>query len=481
MAYRSSPRRTLPLLLAGLAACAAPPPPEPPGDESRRWLAGDHHIHSRYSVGWDMTQDPPGPIVGGDAIYPIPMNALMARHFGLAWMAATDHGGPNHSKVSLDLAYPEIRLSRQVVPDVVQFFALELNPPGGDHSSLIVPHGEDEATHLHDLESRFDRLEVHPPDPARDTEERMLEALEYMDRMSPRPVVIAHHPARSAFAQGAWGLFRPGELRDWNDAAPLVAVGMEGSPGHQALALARDGRPTRGAARGGYEGYPTQGGFDQMTARLGGFWDALLGEGRRWWITANSDSHVHYTEGGADFWPGEYSKTYVFAEASYADILDGLRHGRVFVTTGDLVAQLFVTASGASGSAGIGGELEISPGEDVTVRIRFLDPDTANHHGDNPSVRRVDLIVGEVTGPNLDREADTNPTTRVERRFTAGDWQREGEFRVISHTLEDVRRPLYLRVRGTNGRETEPRIDPPGEDPWDDLWFYSNPVFITPR
>jgi len=25
------------------------------------------------------------------------------------------------------------------------------------------------------------------------------------------------------------------------------------------------------------------GGFDQMTARLGGFWDSMLGEGRRWW------------------------------------------------------------------------------------------------------------------------------------------------------------------------------------------------------
>ena len=36
------------------------------------------------------------------------------------------------------------------------------------------------------------------------------------------------------------------------------------------------------------------GGFDQMTARLGGFWDSMLGEGRRWWVTANSDSHVNW-------------------------------------------------------------------------------------------------------------------------------------------------------------------------------------------
>jgi hypothetical protein len=50
-----------------------------------------------------------------------------------------------------------------------------------------------------------------------------------------------------------------------------------------------------------------------MTARIGGLWDSLLGEGRRRWITATSDSHVHWTRGGVDFWPGGYSKTYVLA------------------------------------------------------------------------------------------------------------------------------------------------------------------------
>src|SRR3546814_9218505 len=87
------------------------------------------------------------------------------------------------------------------------------------------------------------------------------------------------------------------------------------------------------------------GGFDQMTARVGGFWDSMLGEGRRWWITANSDSHIHWSDGGADFWPGEYSKTYVFADKNHASILAGLRSGQVFVTTGDLISDLSVSAS----------------------------------------------------------------------------------------------------------------------------------------
>ena len=44
------------------------------------------------------------------------------------------------------------------------------------------------------------------------------------------------------------------------------------------------------------QGARTLGGFDRMTAIVGGFWDSLLGEGRRFWIVATSDSHVNYTE-----------------------------------------------------------------------------------------------------------------------------------------------------------------------------------------
>jgi hypothetical protein len=73
-----------------------------------------------------------------------------------------------------------------------------------------------------------------------------------------------------------------------------------------------------------------------MTATVGGLWDNLLAEGKRWWITVNSDSHNVYADaavrgpnsdftnngfyndpvyGGdlnltdGDFWPGYYSRT----------------------------------------------------------------------------------------------------------------------------------------------------------------------------
>lgn len=457
-----------------------------PGDA--RWLAGDHHIHSRNSTGYDTKQTPPTPILGGDAIYPVAMNALMARHHGLDWVVATDHGGPNHSKVHHDHAYPELLTSRKVVPDLVQFFGMEFDTPGADHSSIVVPFGSDEAERLRAIESAYSSREAFPADPARNTEPRMLEALRAMKAQSPAPVLFAHHPSRSAKALGEYGMTAPAELRDWNDTAPEVAIGMEGAPGHQASAEMRPGvganiysgflgnkRP-----RGAYGQFPTMGGFDQMTARLGGFWDSMLGEGRRWWITANSDSHVHWSDGGIDFWPGEYSKTFVHARKAPADIIAGLRAGRVFVVTGDLIDSLDFTAASADGArkAVMGETLTVRRGERVTVTIRFRDPDTLNHGGRNPSVARVDLIAGPVVGKAANRALDSNPGTRVVARFTSADWREQGGFKEVTYQLDPARTPQYLRLRGTNTAELEPQPDAEGQSAWDDLWFYSNPIFL---
>jgi hypothetical protein len=344
---------------------------------------------------------------------------------------------------------------------------------------LIIPHTHDEAERLRALESRFAKFEAWPEDPSWDREPRMLVALRAMRALPKRPVVIANHPSRSATGLGEYGLDQPSELRGWNDAAPEVAVGMAGAPGHQAEAIRGDGSLNPKGRRGYYTHYPTHGGFDQMTARLGGFWDSMLGEGRRWWITANSDSHIHWTKDGGDFWPGEYSKTYVWAAPSHDAILQGIREGRIFVTTGDLISELDLSARGNGKVAHIGDSLEIAPGTRVKIEIRFLDPKNDNHHGENTSVRRVDLIVGKVTGPVSDRSADTNPTTRVLARFTSEDWKRDGAYQVVTYRMKGVATNSYLRVRGTNGDELEPKPDPPGEDPWSDLWFYSNPVFLT--
>ena len=116
-----------------------------------------------------------------------------------------------------------------------------------------------------------------------------------------------------------------------------------------------------------------------MTARVGGLWDSLLGEGRRFWIVATSDSHAHYADQsrpGSDFWPGEYQKTYVHAQRSYRGVLDGLRSGRIFAVAGDLISELDVVAKAGKRSAGIGDTLSVEKGQRVEVTIRFRDPET---------------------------------------------------------------------------------------------------------
>jgi hypothetical protein len=282
-------------------------------------------------------------------------------------------------------------------------------------------------------------------------------------------------------------MLQPAELRLWNDTAPEVALGMAGAPGHQAATLANislgnstTDKAPRKINRGAYFNFPTLGGFDQMTARVGGFWDSMLGEGRRWWITANSDFHRHYTESGIDFWPGEYSKTFVFAEKNHEAILAALRAGKVFVATGDLVSEMQLRVADGAQSASMGGELTVSRGSRIDVTITVRDPDGANAHGDVPQVARIDLIVGTVDSELADPTAKSNASAQVVRRFSQGDWRRDGEYLSMS-TVLDIDGAKYIRVRGTNTDELEPNQDVPDEDPWQDLWFYSNPVFISIR
>jgi hypothetical protein len=54
------------LRLAALLCCASPAWADETGD-GRAWLAGDHHVHSEWSVDWDESTSPPTPIRGGDS------------------------------------------------------------------------------------------------------------------------------------------------------------------------------------------------------------------------------------------------------------------------------------------------------------------------------------------------------------------------------------------------------------------------------
>src|SRR5205085_4873078 len=123
-------------------------------------------------------------------------------------------------------------------------------------------------------------------------------------------------------------------------------------------------RNTIGGVRVDSVGGTTYGGTGVYGAQIGGVWDALLGEGRHWWVFASSDWHNRGMFGpddrrsSQDFYPGEYQRTYVMVGEGkgrqFFDqhdrnkskvltpqaIVDGLRSGNSWASSGQLIDRL---------------------------------------------------------------------------------------------------------------------------------------------
>ncbi|ANN18262.1 histidinol-phosphatase [Amycolatopsis orientalis] len=352
-------------------------------------------------------------------------------------------------------------------------------------------------------------------------------------------LVLPNHPSRlginSPRETRDWRDTAPGIVIGMEGAPGHQAAGLP-APG-----MAR-GRGLYDSAPGtfsfpGYplESYRTWGGFDWATATVGGLWDSFLAEGKPWWITTTSDGHqgcgdwvknpvdplnqtsydtIPYDDAGhtfattgrfpdpvhagrpvteySSFPPGAYNKTWVGATGyGHREVMRAMRAGRMWVCLGDLVAGLDVRLRPArSHRPGVpmGGTMTARPGDVVEAVIKIDLADRANFAGLVPKLARVDLIVGKVTGPAADRAVFHTPHTKVEKSW---------EIRERTGTVELVHRftvdgPCYLRVRGTDGKRVAPgyhgsAVDPAGPaldvvgqaDPWEDLWFYSNPIFAT--
>ncbi|MCB1647084.1 MAG: hypothetical protein KDI36_16605, partial [Pseudomonadales bacterium] len=162
-----------------------------------------------------------------------------------------------------------------------------------------------------------------------------------------------------------------------------------------------------------------------------------------------------------------------------ADILDGIRHGRIFVSTGDLISTADITVSGGSNTVTGIGETLVATGGEVTITVRVTDPAGTNHNGDSPALNRIDIIGGEIQGLLPGMPSYRNTTARVLKRFARSEFRQQGEQIEVSLRLANLSDNYYLRVRGTNSDEAEPAPDLPTENPWQDLWFYTNPVFVT--
>ncbi|GHH91854.1 PHP domain-containing protein [Streptomyces capillispiralis] len=486
------------------------------GGKGFLWLAGDHHIHTQYS---------------SDGKYRVVDQVRQGAKHGMDWLVITDHGSATHAKIGVEKVNPDIKEARAAYEDTLVFQGLEWNIPAAEHGTVFVHPGRNEVAVLKQFENDYDGSVKGASDSTPANEALAVAGLNFLAEQVRRrkvgdALMLANHPARR-------GVDSPHEIRAWRDATgtnPQIAVGFEGAPGHQAAGLPKP--LGMGRARGIYDnnpsansfpGYPlesyrTWGGFDWMTATVGGLWDSLLAEGRPWWITANSDSHQVYADTAArgtdgdfatdgrysdpvyagqidvtqgDYWPGQYSRTHVGADGfSYAAVMDGIRAGRIWVDHGQLVSGLDVRVSGGSRWATLGGALHVKKGTRVTLTADIALAGGPNWAGFTPKLARVDVIQGDVTGPVADKDTFTAPTAKVTRSYEID--RTAGTVRV-TFDLGRVDRPVYLRLRGTDGNRSAvgamgARVDPAGPaldvvgdaDPWRDLWFYTNPVWVLP-
>lgn len=258
--------------------------------------------------------------------------------------------------------------------------------------------------------------------------------------------IPAHLERAGVFNPNGSNGFNIEHLRNFNNAGPTVAFGFEGGPGHQASSNRSYGS---GATGGG-----TYGGAGYYTGKLGGVWDALLGEGRNWWIFNNSDYHSRGSFGPDDLrstsdqYPGEFNRSHVLAKTGGGPltpqaIVDGMRSGNSYYVNGDLIDRLAFVAcrstgvsdedqlraiaavtraatrnegfSGTARCAQQGEKLVIDRGEEVTIIVALRDPEGVNlspYSILNPSLLQVginqplnqpvldhvDVITGLVTG-----------------------------------------------------------------------------------
>ena len=271
-------------------------------------------------------------------------------------------------------------------------------------------------------------------------------------------------------------------LRDFNNAAPRIAFGMETQPGHGAS----DNRGEYAIRRNNFGapiglvdtvGGTTYGGTGVYGAQIGGVWDALLGEGRNFWFFASSDWHNRGSFGPddrrttQDFYPGEYQRDFVLVRPERRghdrklplnpqEIVDGLRNGNSWTSSGQLVDRLaFVACADTripdrAGNAimeaatlvaaalntdvdlgrcaTMGEKLVVKPGEEVVVAIVARDPSGtsyAPYSFANPSLLQIgaqqplnkpvldhiDVVRGFVTG----YRDPANPAAY------AGEWPRD--------------------------------------------------------
>jgi hypothetical protein len=180
----------------------------------------------------------------------------------------------------------------------------------------------------------------------------------------------------------------------------------------------------------------------------------MLGEGVDvWGAYAPSDFHTENLAGLADYFPGQFAETWVYApERSAAGVLRALRAGAFFGDHGRIVreAEIHVTAPGLPRPAGAGEAIAVARNATVSVDLSFVVPPTAWRPGPN-HIDHVELIAIDATGARI---------------IAQGAPQQNGA--AITHTMQVPEAGVVFRARGFSVLETGTR-----------LAFYTNPVRVV--
>ena len=293
---------------------------------------------------------------------------------------------------------------------------------------------------------------------------KTVEGIKWMKAFHPQAsyYVPAHLERAGPFNPAGNNGFNVDHLRDFNNAGPDIAFGMETQPGHGASDQRGEYYPNRNNG-GAWDsvGGTTYGGTGVYGAQIGGVWDALLGEGRNFWFFASSDWHNRGAFGGddrrttQDFFPGEYQRNYTLVRTGTKvrpqAIVDGLRTGNNFASSGQIIDRLAFVACASypgaarransavealalnaarnntdidvAGCATMGEKLKVRAGAEVVVAIVVRDPSGANYSPysfpnpslmqigieqplDHPVLDHIDVIRGLVTGYKTPGSAD---------------------------------------------------------------------------
>uniref|UniRef100_UPI000D367333 S-layer protein n=1 Tax=unclassified Variovorax TaxID=663243 RepID=UPI000D367333 len=512
---------------APAAVAPAPAPAPAPVAPAGRWTVGDLHVHTMQS---DDTQQ----VSTLDQVL-----AKAFDQFGLDWAALSDHLRLSSYDNDGNLLPRQIPFSEGMakyqVPriqalqaggkyaDKTIFASFEWDMPSHDHGNVGILTDAPMSAAALKAASQFEYLFTNRDPalfPADDvaawgpkagtsysTHAETLAAIAWLKKNYPDSSYLQiNHPSRNP------GKYTAAQLREMNDLAPDIVFSLEGMVGNQM-------EPDRGGYTSAYipANLPsrTYGGVDYLVAKLGGTWDALLSEGRRIWNVADSDYHFTTSKGlySSGYAPGEYARNHLWGDVKDPkSLLKALRAGQLFAVNGGLIDALDFSVKSARGTGAMGAEVAATSGETLSVTIRFKSPERNNYEYQlgsgvfanvKPVVDHIDLIVGDVTGPETPGTPgyarDTNPSTRVLKRFTRSDWKLDADgYFAVSYTVK-AGNNQYFRLRGTNlgtdvpnetaageplpdaqttGTDNVARFNAINARNYSDLWFYSNPVFV---